>query len=177
MFKKLGIKKGDIVNIKFKPVIDIVKSEKMTFKSADERYAISDNFVAFNIGGDFLVHKVNLNDVDDEHITVINHLDSNFSDQMYVYEEVVDSIQVVDDSENRFISPEHNLCVIRIDNDLVINGTRLVANEEAKKEEHDRLMRRQGKSDPYVNQAEKLLKLFEDFITDNAVNKSLKGEK
>jgi hypothetical protein len=180
MFKEIGIKKNDMVRLKFKPVLDVIKSLNMTFKQADEVYCISENFTAYSMGGDFLVDKVKFKEYEEENedgcIVILNHFDAKYNDKMYVYKEFIESIEIINDSDNRFISTDLNLCVIRLDNDLVINGNMLIGNQEVKKEDHERAMRRSSKTDPYVDPSLKLLKIFEDFITDMAVNKGLKGE-
>lgn len=167
--------KGDVVNIKFKSINEIMKESKSYFHDTEETYNIAENLKAYLSGGHFLVCEVDCgaddnDDDDDTCISVINHLDCNSSFEVHDF--VIDSIEIVNDSE-KWISEDHRLMVVRIDNELFINGKPLIWNEKEERKEHENKITRTGyKKEEYENHNRKLLKLLENYIADLAVKET-----
>jgi len=99
---------------------------------------------------------------------VRNHLDHDTSFQVYDF--AIDSIEIVDDAR-RFISSELDLIVVRVEDELFINGKPLIGDELQKKKDHNRYSKNEDKE--YQNENRKLLKIFEEFIADLAVRDSI----
>ena len=73
----------------------------------------------------------------------------------------------------RFISNDHGLIVIRVEDEMYINGQPLIWDEKTQ-ENKDKLNRRFGDDEPYVNPNRQLLKMFENYIADLAVRESFR---
>ena len=126
MSKISGLKKGDIVRIRFKEMRDIVGTKKISKRNNKSYAMISEwdlgaNILAFTYGGDFLVKDDSPSLGKAQVITLLNHLDGG---EFEVPEEIVESLEVVDAAQ-RFISEEHKLAIILNDNDIYINGEKL----------------------------------------------------
>lgn len=176
--KALRPQKDDIVNIKFKNLNDIIKNSKLSYHDTESTYCIADNVKAYLAGGHFVVKRFEIEKDYEEgfYFTVVNHLDYNHS--FRVFDDAIESIEIVDDSE-KWISVDHKLMVVRVDNELFINGEPLIWNEAEAKKEHDLRLTKKGTDiDGYDNHNRKLLKLLENYIADLAVREtfSQKGE-
>jgi len=170
--RDLGIKKNDIVRVKFKNLNSIVKESCLPFQDLDELLRLSSNMRAYYNGGDFLVSedfdRDNFDSTMGDAIEVKNHFDNDYS--FLIHEFAIESIEIVNDAR-RFISSDFDMGVIRVDDELFINGKPIIGDEREKKKEYNRYKKKED--DQYVNQGRKLLKIFEEFITDLAVNDSI----
>lgn len=159
--KELNPQKGDVIRIKFKSINKIVE-ENITSKSfheIEEYYHIQNNIKAYIAGGDFLVDGAICNDEDfetDPYIEVKNHLDSNYS--FSIHESVIESIEIADAAET-FMSNDLKLVAVRIGDEMFINGHPMIWDEKAQNNDDDE----------YENHNRKLIRMFESFITDLAV--------
>lgn len=164
--KELNPQEGDVVRIKFKSINQIV-SENIkikTFHEIEEYYKIQDNVKAYIASGDFLVGAALCNDEDhedDPYIEIKNHIDANYN--FSIHESVIESIEIADAAET-FMSNDLKLIAVRIGNEMFINGHPMIWDEE--KEESEEL-RKSG--DECENHNRKLIRMFENFITDLAV--------
>lgn len=158
MSKICGLKKGDIVRIKFVEMRDLVGKKTVGKKTGRSYNLISEwdlgaNILAFTYGGDFLVKEDSPLPSKDQVLCLLNHLDGG---EFEVPEEIIDSIQVVD-AALRFISEEHKVAIIVTDTDMFINGEKLSNNDDGKF------------LDDFHN-------LIERYLTNKAINNSLKGD-
>jgi len=169
--KELNPHKNEVVRIKFKSITQIIKDRKMDLHDAEEFYDIGSNIKAYISGGDFIITESITEEYDKVNITVKNHYDNNHV--FYVYDDVIESISIIQDAE-RFYSGDLNLLVIRIEDEMYINGQPLIWDEDASKAEHERRMLKKDVDRPYINENRKLLKIFENFIADLAVKESFK---
>lgn len=160
--------KNEVVKIKFKSFDELLKLG-YHFHDSEETYKLGQNFKAYQAGGFFLVGDGYTKEEDDEYIIVRNHLDNNYN--FYIYEEVIESIEIVQDAE-KFESFDHKVLVVRVEDELYINGHPVIWNEEGDKIEYNRNKRTDDT--PYENPNRKLLKIFENYIADLAVRESFK---
>jgi len=171
--------KNDVVRIKFKTFDTILHETGMGFYDCAEFYDCGDNYKAYLAGGgDFIVSKECQTDEHDEserskpYIIVKNHYDH--SDSFYIYDDVIESIEVIDDAE-RFFSNDLKILVVRIEDEMYINGKPLIWNEEeAEVDYNSKWNPTNEKRKPYSNNNRKLLKIFENYIADLAVRESFK---
>lgn len=163
--------KSDVVRIKFKSINEIIANSGMSYGDAEDLYEIADNFRAYLSGGDFLVSEsYEKEDGDDKgYIVLKNHLD--LSHHFRVYDNAIESIEIVQDSE-KFLSIDHKLLVVRVDNEMYINGVPMIWNEAANEKDFNR--RKHNADKEYENPNRKLLKIFENYIADLAVRESFK---
>lgn len=159
--QQLNPKKGDVINIKFKSINQIMqeKTANMAWHDIVEYYQIESNVKAYVTGGHFLVDGAITTDEDhkdDPYITVKNHLDHNY--EFTIHESVIEKIEVVDAAE-MFVSNSLKIVVVRIGYEMYINGQPMIWNEEAHKTFDSK----------YDNHNRKLISMFEDFISDLAV--------
>jgi hypothetical protein len=157
MSKISGLKKGDIVKIKFMEMRDIVNLNKKDKKPRRSYQVISEwelgsNILAFTYGGDFIVKEDAPASGKDQNLCVLNHLDGG---DFEIAECIIESIQLVDAAQ-RFISDDHKVAIIVTENDIYINGEKLINTDEDKH------------LDNFVN-------LVERYLTNKAINNSLKG--
>lgn len=129
MSKISGIKKGDIVRIKFIDLKDIVskKSKNSSYRLIAE-WELGSNILAFTYGGDFLVKEDAPDSSKDQVLDLSNHLDSGTFD---VPEEIIASLEIIEAS-NKFTSEDHNLVITQVENKLFINGEELSNTDEDK---------------------------------------------
>lgn len=177
LLKAINPHKGEVVRIKFKSINDIILASGCSFSDTSDNYELGDNFKALLVGGDFLVvleidETSFTRDINENFIKVLNHLDNGH--HFAVYDNMIESISMVEDAE-KFVSTDHNLIVVRVGNDLYINGVSLLGNEEEERAEHNRIMKRAIDKTEYENKNRKLLSIFENYITDLAVRDSLRG--
>ena len=159
MSRFAGIKKGDIVRVKFIEMRDLV-GVKGTTKSRKSYQLVGEwelgaNILAFTYGGDFLVKKdFPDNASPQETLELLNHLDGGEFD---IPQDIVAAIDVID-AAYKFVSEDHKICMIMSDSELLINGEKLTNTGD-----------------------EKHLDLFVEFVerylTSKAINDSLKKEK
>jgi len=166
--------KNDVVRIKFKAFETLLKETGMSFYDCAEFYDYGENSKAYLAGGgDFIVSKEHERDETEGGklcITVKNHYDH--CDNFYIYDDVIESIEIIDAAEI-FFSNELKILVVRVEDEMYINGKPLIWNEEQAKEKHATKWIRSGeKSKPYSNNNRKLLKIFENYIADLAVRES-----
>lgn len=152
-----GIKKGDIVRIKFVEMRDFVgvKGTNRHGKSYQliSEWELGSNILAFTYGGDFLVKKdFPDNGTSKDTLELLNHLDGGEFD---IHEEIVEKIEVVDVA-HRFVSEEHKLCMLLSDGELLINGEKLSNTDDDK-------------------HLDNFVKFVERYLTSKAINESLKG--
>jgi hypothetical protein len=156
MNKISGVKKGDIVRIKFKDMRDIVNT-KETNKRNHKTYTIVSewelgaNILAFTYGGDFLVKEDAPSANKDQSLELVNHLDGGEFD---VPERIIDSLEIVD-AAHRFVSEEHKVAMIMTETDIFINGVKVENCDDGKF------------LDDFVKFAER-------YLTTKAINNSLK---
>lgn len=115
-----GIEEGSVIKVKFKSLVEITKDMKMsnTLNCMGE-YEIGGNINLLILGGDFIVVDIDgLKNTQSKFIEIENHLDGGtFS----IYEELVESIEIVDVA-NKFVSVDHGILMIQVDDKLYING-------------------------------------------------------
>lgn len=173
MFKGLGIRKNDIVRIKFKNLNDIIDSGDMPFHDLDDQLSLSNNMRAYYSGGDFVVDEEFSSENTDpkfgEGIRIKNHFDHNYD--FMTYESCVDSIEVINDSR-RFVSKEMGLVVIKVEGELFINGEPLIGDIHDKKKDFERYEKRKNPDAEFKHPNMALLSIFEEFITDLAMKES-----
>jgi len=170
VLKELNPHKGEVVRIKFKTINDIMATSKKDFEDTEDYYAFGFNIKAYLQGGDFIVANA-LNEDSCEngiaksnYISIQNHLDHNYS--FNVYDDVIESIEIVDDAE-RFVSHDHRILVVRAGDEMYINGNPLIWNDGS-------CLVSNIDDEEKVNPNRKLLKMFENFIADLAVKESFK---
>lgn len=129
MSKLSGIRKGDIVRIKFVDLKALIntKVKSKSYRLISE-WELGANIMAFAYGGDFLVKEDAPDISKDQNLSLINHLDGGEFD---VPEEIVASIELIDAS-NRFVSEDHNLVITQMDSTLFLNGEELKNTDEHK---------------------------------------------
>ena len=176
LLKAVNPHKGEVVRIKFKTINDIIHASGCSFSDTTDNYELDDNFKALLVGGDFLVDRVIdscsfTRDIEENFIKVLNHLDGG---TFNIFDNMIESVSIVQDAE-KFVSTDHNLIVVRVGNDLYINGVSLLGDEEDQIAEHNRIMKRAVDKTEYENKNRKLLSIFENYITDLAVRDSLRG--
>jgi hypothetical protein len=174
--RDLGAKKNDIVRVKFKNLNSIVKESGMTFSDLDDTLRLSGNMRAYYNGGDFLVSedfdKSERDDFFGDMLHLKNHFDNDYGFEICDF--VIDSIDIVNDAR-RFVSSDLDLIVVRVDDELFINGQPLIGDEVQKKKEYSRFKAKEEKE--YVNENRRLLKIFEEFIADMAMRESIQTDK
>jgi hypothetical protein len=159
MSRFAGIKKGDIVRVKFIEMRDLV-GVKGTTKSRKSYQLVGEwelgaNILAFTYGGDFLVKK----DFPDnagpkETLELLNHLDGGEFD---IAQEIVATIDVVD-AAHKFVSEDHKLCMIMTDSELLINGEKIINTDDDK-------------------HLDLFVQFVERYLTSKAINDSLKKDR
>ncbi len=169
--RELNPHKNEIVRVKFKSIDQIVKDYNMDLHEAEDLFEIGDNIKAYLNGGDFIVANAIKKEDNHEYIVVKNHYDRN--SEFYIYDEVIESIDIVQDAE-RFYSADHHLLVVRIEDEMYINGQPLIWDEDAARKTHDFKVKQGRRSGEYINENRKLLKIFENYIADLAVKESFK---
>ena len=129
MSKITGIKKGDIVRVKFVDLKEIVtkKSKNGSYTLINE-WELGSNIMAFVYGGDFLVKQDAPDASKNQVLELVNHLDSGTFD---IPEEIISSIEVIEAS-NKFISEDHNLVITQVENNIFINGEELRNTDSTK---------------------------------------------
>lgn len=169
MFKlaELNPQKGDVVKIKFKSINQVMEEnlEGKTFHDIEEYYQIQENIKAYVAGGDFLVDAAISDDEvhkDDPYIEIKNHMDTNYC--VGIHESIIESIEMVDAAEV-FVSNDLKIIAVRIDNEMFINGHPMIWDEVEKRKDR---YGEEGKE----NHNRKLIRMFERFITDLAVQDS-----
>lgn len=132
MSKISGVKKGDIVRIKFVDMKTIIGTKTTTKRGNSVRrigeWELGSNILAFTYGGDFLVKEDAPEVSKNQILELVNHLDGDTFD---VHEEFIDSLQIVD-AAAKFVSTDHNLVMVMIENDIFINGDRLENTDDDK---------------------------------------------
>lgn len=166
---KLNPHKGEVIRVKFKTINDIIKVSNKTFHDTDEYYSLGTNVKAYLLGGDFLVKDAISTEDDTPYIVVQNHLDKSYS--FDIHDEVIENIEIVSDAE-KFISNDHGIMIVRVEDEMFINGKPLIWDEEEQKTKDRK--RGYGSDEVYQNPNRKLLKMFENYIADLAVRESFK---
>ena len=173
ILKKLNPKKNEVIRIKFKPLNQIVEESPLSYSDTEEHYNFGSNIKAYLKGGDFIVEEDYEHDEEekpiDRGVCVKNHFDC--SHEFWIHETAIAEAEMVQDSE-RFSSHDHGILVVRVDDEMYINGQPLIWNEINDKAYHDRNKRHD--SEPYENKNRRLLKMFENYIADLAVRESFK---
>jgi hypothetical protein len=186
LIKAVFPRKGDVVKIKFKPIADLIRDLGTTLSEADSNLDLSENFKAMIHGGHFLVEAEMTEDTRESaygnYFAVNNHIDYNCN--FTIYDAMIESIEAIE-VEEKFVSPEHNLIVLRLDDELFINGVSLLGNEERERKRKEAphkaglILSKKKSEEPtdYVNPARKLLTILENYIGDLAVQDTLGGQK
>lgn len=161
MLKELNPQPGDVIKIKFKSVNQIARENLDTkpFHELEEYYDIQNNIKAYIAGGDFLVEAALDKDEefkDDPYIEVKNHFDNNYN--FCIHESVIESIEIADSAET-FVSNDLKVIAVRIGNEMYINGHPMIWDER----------RNDDNDDDKENHSRKLIRMFEGFIADLAV--------
>jgi hypothetical protein len=171
--RSLGVKKNDIIRVKFKNLNSLIKDSKMPFSDLDDLVRLSNNMRAYYNGGDFVACEdfdaKNSHDFLGDAIHASNHLDHDYD--FHIYDYCIESIEIVNDAR-RFVCTEMDLIVVRVDDELYINGKPLIGDEFDNQKEFKRFNKNSDKE--YVNKNFALLKIFEEFIADIAMRDSLK---
>lgn len=132
MSKISGVKKGDIVRIKFVDMKTLIGTKTTTSRGTTVRligeWELGSNILAFTYGGDFLVKEDSPDMSKKQVLELVNHLDGDTFD---VPEQFIHSLQIVD-AAAKFISTDHNIALVMIDNDIFINGDRLENTDDDK---------------------------------------------
>jgi hypothetical protein len=175
--KNVNPKKNEVVRIKFRGISEILNELGTTFSEADDRLGLGRNIRAYLQGGDFLVDR-NLDESDSEAdlgncLYVKNHFDHDYD--FAVHDIAVEKIEIIDDPQI-FSSQDHNIMVVRVGDELFINGAPLIG-DEIKDEQHHNRYKAKKDHQVYVNKNRKLLEIFENFIADLAVKDSLNSKK
>jgi hypothetical protein len=168
-------KRNEVVRIRFKTLDKILDDSGLPFSEADDQLAIGRNIRAVLQGGDFVVSEPaqgNDSDKFGQYITIKNHFDHDY--EFDVHDIVLESIQIIDDPI-MFSSQEMNLMVVRVGDEMFINGSPLIGDELENEQDHHRYGKNKGV--PYENKNRKLLSIFENFIADIAVKDSLSHKK
>lgn len=143
--KGITVKKGDVVEIKFKKLEDILDFYK------EHNYRRADVFSSIGLG-DHLTTVINgglfhVEDTNDEslrlpeisrntkpriqrpHEIVINDHNSVDFDEFTINEHIIDSIVVREDIGDRYFSDKFQLSLVKIDGLLVINGVAVTSED------------------------------------------------
>ncbi len=166
---ELNPQPGDIVRIKFKSINQIMHDGIATnkhFHDVEDYYDIQSNLKAYLSGGDFLVSAALCKDEgyeDDPHIEIKNHMDAIV--HFPVHESILESIELTDAAET-FMSHDLKMIAVRIGHEMFINGHPMIWDESSKKDDDDE----------WKNHNRKLLRMFESFIADLAVQDAFKRE-
>jgi hypothetical protein len=174
ILKKVNPKKNEVIRLKFKSIILILDELNVPYSEADDILSLSRNMRAYLQGGDFLVSEGPKDDSGKGfYIVVKNHFDHDYDFE--VSDSVLESAEIIEDPEF-FSCRVLNVIVVRTGDELFINGHPLIGDE---KNEEVRYNKYNAKKENFKNKNRKLLKIFEDFITDMAVKDSLsqKGDK
>lgn len=166
-----GIKVGDIVRVKLKPLQQIIemknRKDLLQLRHYMNEYNVGSNINFFMIGfGDFPVTEIGENEWKDEHgkttkreyIEIGNHLDNNNTD---IYEEIAESVVVIEPN-NKFYSGTHGLMITELSGVLYINGVALINDKDADDEDYTQL--------------DKFMAFMEKYITATALEKSLSDD-
>ena len=168
-------KRNEVVRITFKTLDRILDDSGLPFSEADDQLALGRNIRAVLQGGDFIVAEPaqgNDSDKFGQYITIKNHFDHDY--EFDIHDIVLESIQIIDDPI-MFSSQEMNLMVVRVGDEIFINGSPLIGDELENEQDHYRFGKNKGV--PYENKNRKLLSIFENFIADIAVKDSLSRKK
>jgi hypothetical protein len=168
-------KRNEVVRIRFKTLDRILDDSGLPFSEADDQLALGRNIRAVLQGGDFIVSEPVQGDDSDkfgQYITIKNHFDHDY--EFDVHDIVLESIQIIDDPI-MFSSQEMNLMVVRVGDEIFINGSPLIGDELENEQDFHRYGKNKGM--PYENKNRKLLSIFENFIADIAVKDSLSHKK
>jgi hypothetical protein len=163
-----GINKGDVVRIKFRTIeeltskVDRDDNSKLPMTQRHDiidSYEIGDNIKALINGGDFVVADTyNANEEDKNEMPrlyIDNHYDG---DGMWIYKSHIESIEVIDVA-NKFVSENHGIIMIQVDDKIYINGLLLENYDYRPKDEPGDL--------------DKFLTFMEQFVVDSAMAKEL----
>ena len=138
VIKGVSIKKGDVIEVKFKPldeVLDYYKEDQKRVHEVLEELSINYHFTTFRQGGIFVVGSINNKDGDSEmlvhnkhnkefgfphEVSILDH--NNDNDKFYINEILIDSISVRDDVAEAYFSEKFQLSLLRVDGNLIING-------------------------------------------------------
>lgn len=136
--KNISIKKGDIVEVKFKPldeVLDFYSKDGRRVAEIIDDLSIGYHLTSFKQGGFFYVERVILSEHDSNvlehkkynkefgfpHEVVI--LDHNADNDRFTFNELfIESISVRDDVAESLFSDKFQISLLRIDGNLIING-------------------------------------------------------
>jgi len=162
ILKELNPQKGEVVRIKFKSINDLMDNINMPFHEVEEYYDLQNNIKAYIAGGDFLVDAAYSKDEnsDDTYIEIKNHLDKTYC--FPVHESAIVSIEIIESAET-FVSNDLKIIAVRIGNEMYVNGHPMIWNESEQNEYSDKNKE---------NHNRKLLRMFENFIADLAVQDS-----
>jgi hypothetical protein len=178
ILKKVNPKKNEVVRLKFKSIIQILDELDIPYSEADDLLSLSRNMRAYLQGGDFLVSEGPKDSCEERGFCIVvkNHFDHDYDFE--VSDCVLESVEIIEDPEF-FSSQELNVIVVRTGDELFINGHPLIGNERDEEARHNKHNKYNVKKENFKNKNRKLLKIFEDFITDMAVKDSLsqKGDK
>ena len=130
MSKISGLKKGEIVRIRFKNIRDIVATKSKNKSHAMiSGWELGSNVLAFTYGGDFLIKEdVTSASNKEEALELVNHLDGGSFD---IPDEIIDTLEIIEASA-KFLSEDHNLILVMSESDLFINGEKLENGKEDK---------------------------------------------
>lgn len=168
ILKKVNPKKNEVIRLKFKNIIQILDELNLPYSEADDILSLSRNMRAYLQGGDFLVSEGPKDDSErGSYIVVKNHFDHDYDFE--VSDSVLEFAEIIEDPEF-FSSQDLNIMVVRTGDELFINGHPLIGDEKNEEARHNKYNR---KNENFKNKNRKLLKIFEDFITDMAVKDSL----
>lgn len=147
VIKNISIKKGDVIEIKFKPldeVLEYYSKDRKRINDVIDEFSLNYHLTTFRQGGIFIVDNVITNENNSNVLTHQKHnkefgfpheiaiLDHNYeNDKFYFNELLVDSINVRDDIAEAYFSDKFQLSLLRIDGNLLINGVP-VDNEDTK---------------------------------------------
>ena len=157
-----GIEKGSIVRIKFKTIQEIIANQKMTGASVLlHDYEIGGNILALTLGGDFVVICDEEKDAQQEaFVEIDNHHDGG---TFYAYADIIETIEVIDVT-NKFVSEDHGIIMIQVEDKIYINGE-LLHNGSPNLDPEDR-----DKEKRFLSFMEKYVvsKAFEDSLDDES---------
>lgn len=150
IIKGVSIKKGDIVEVKFKKlddVLDFYKQYGYRINEILDKTKYCDHLASVTNGGIFLVDSVSdsnfyLPEIREKNasrnqkvdrpseITIVDQNSDN-TDDFRLNEHVIESIEVKDNAGDRYFSDKFQLSLVKIDGLLVINGVTLDKDDKA----------------------------------------------
>lgn len=167
IIRGVSIQKGDIVNIKFRKLEDILQDNAISVRASQviEEYSINLHMKSFVTGGHFKVIEARPKETsslvyfnrgrgknDPSYLSEIV-IEDHVADMTWVLNDaLIESISVENDNAESYFSEKHQLSLVLVENILYINGQPLTKTDS------------------------KILEMFERVMADSAINNAIASE-